>query len=463
MEDYYKILGLEQGASQKDIKKAYFALVRKYSPEEDPEKFREIREAYERLKDQTEGRGPVFARPADPLAARFLNLFLKYWNAHDVQAARDVCEEAWKRFPEEIQFLYHLAVAQRRAGNSGKSVKSCEELVKREPDNKWFWREMALSYEERGYTRKAFLAYEKAYELGCRDNQFVLDFSVSCENYEQYDRGIQVLTELVRKDRRWKREEISEVLDAYSGILSMHSLKGADFSGMLADFNHFIRQYSIYMTENLDLLETLCTHIVLEMELCADPFDVIQEMFSILKKICCSEPEKRWFTQLQRQYQENRIYMDSRMSEIVQRGVQVYFSMEDQPADIRSFAVLDFKLCMIEERPEVLPQLAVVKGEYPEYYDKIRDFAAQLQDGKNLGYLKSSLLKQYVRLARYIEGGTYFEKYPEEKKRAVGTVLYENDGDKPFVRSGKKIGRNAPCPCGSGKKYKHCCMKKENA
>lgn len=25
------------------------------------------------------------------------------------------------------------------------------------------------------------------------------------------------------------------------------------------------------------------------------------------------------------------------------------------------------------------------------------------------------------------------------------------------VRTGKKIGRNDPCPCGSGKKYKHCC------
>jgi hypothetical protein len=24
-----------------------------------------------------------------------------------------------------------------------------------------------------------------------------------------------------------------------------------------------------------------------------------------------------------------------------------------------------------------------------------------------------------------------------------------------------KIGRNSPCPCGSGKKYKHCCEKKE--
>ncbi len=24
-----------------------------------------------------------------------------------------------------------------------------------------------------------------------------------------------------------------------------------------------------------------------------------------------------------------------------------------------------------------------------------------------------------------------------------------------------KIGRNAPCPCGSGKKYKKCCLKKD--
>ena len=29
----------------------------------------------------------------------------------------------------------------------------------------------------------------------------------------------------------------------------------------------------------------------------------------------------------------------------------------------------------------------------------------------------------------------------------------------PFVREGQKIGRNQPCPCGSGKKYKQCCGK----
>ena len=28
-----------------------------------------------------------------------------------------------------------------------------------------------------------------------------------------------------------------------------------------------------------------------------------------------------------------------------------------------------------------------------------------------------------------------------------------------IVRDGKKVGRNDPCPCGSGKKYKKCCGK----
>ena len=31
-----------------------------------------------------------------------------------------------------------------------------------------------------------------------------------------------------------------------------------------------------------------------------------------------------------------------------------------------------------------------------------------------------------------------------------------NDQTQPFVRDGRKVGRNEPCPCGSGKKYKQC-------
>lgn len=30
----------------------------------------------------------------------------------------------------------------------------------------------------------------------------------------------------------------------------------------------------------------------------------------------------------------------------------------------------------------------------------------------------------------------------------------------PIHRESIRIGRNAPCPCGSGKKYKNCCLKR---
>jgi curved DNA-binding protein CbpA len=45
------VLGLARGAGVADIKKAYFALVRLHPPERDPETFKRIRGAYERLRD----------------------------------------------------------------------------------------------------------------------------------------------------------------------------------------------------------------------------------------------------------------------------------------------------------------------------------------------------------------------------------------------------------------------------
>ena len=33
----------------------------------------------------------------------------------------------------------------------------------------------------------------------------------------------------------------------------------------------------------------------------------------------------------------------------------------------------------------------------------------------------------------------------------------KNEGKRQPIKVEKKIGRNEPCPCGSGKKYKNCC------
>ncbi|MGB7342055.1 MAG: J domain-containing protein [Phototrophicaceae bacterium] len=46
----YDILGIEQTASDKDIKKAYFAKVREHPPESDAQQFKRIRAAYDMIR-----------------------------------------------------------------------------------------------------------------------------------------------------------------------------------------------------------------------------------------------------------------------------------------------------------------------------------------------------------------------------------------------------------------------------
>jgi preprotein translocase subunit SecA len=49
-----------------------------------------------------------------------------------------------------------------------------------------------------------------------------------------------------------------------------------------------------------------------------------------------------------------------------------------------------------------------------------------------------------------------FEGLPEETAADQPPSTEQEESHQPFVRDGRKIGRNEPCPCGSGKKYKHC-------
>ena len=66
---------------------------------------------------------------------------------------------------------------------------------------------------------------------------------------------------------------------------------------------------------------------------------------------------------------------------------------------------------------------------------------------KNMVAAKADWLYELPQWNEIFDGETKRRLYLEQKKS--GTVIV-----------GKKIGRNDPCPCGSGKKYKYCCMNK---
>jgi hypothetical protein len=49
-------------------------------------------------------------------------------------------------------------------------------------------------------------------------------------------------------------------------------------------------------------------------------------------------------------------------------------------------------------------------------------------------------------------------------KKQIARSLRESDPGVPvsstIARTGVRVGRNEPCPCGSGRKFKQCCMRK---
>jgi preprotein translocase subunit SecA len=47
-------------------------------------------------------------------------------------------------------------------------------------------------------------------------------------------------------------------------------------------------------------------------------------------------------------------------------------------------------------------------------------------------------------------------KHEEMASALAGEEVAAEAPPQPYVRKEKKLGRNEPCWCGSGKKYKHC-------
>ena len=72
--------------------------------------------------------------------------------------------------------------------------------------------------------------------------------------------------------------------------------------------------------------------------------------------------------------------------------------------------------------------------------------------------MNESIREETVRIMYHVQNPEKMER--KQVAKEVKTVNPDSGVQEPIRRTEKKIGRNDPCPCGSGKKYKHCCGKK---
>ena len=92
-----------------------------------------------------------------------------------------------------------------------------------------------------------------------------------------------------------------------------------------------------------------------------------------------------------------------------------------------------------------------VRGGYPEFIDYLFDFEDNLDDFDVITNVEDSMSWWYC------FKNAQKEKIAEEKISKAFEEFIQ-DEIKEHVVDYSKIGRNDPCPCGSGKKFKKCCL-----
>ena len=103
--------------------------------------------------------------------------------------------------------------------------------------------------------------------------------------------------------------------------------------------------------------------------------------------------------------------------------------------------------CTIMEQrfPEYDEWLAAEKSEKEEHWKKVKELEGD--PGKLLMFALEKLAGK---------------KAADMPKAKPSGPLLPRQSLAPMSESKQRVGRNAPCPCGSGKKFKNCCMKKQS-
>ena len=118
-------------------------------------------------------------------------------------------------------------------------------------------------------------------------------------------------------------------------------------------------------------------------------------------------------------------------------------------------ACADVVLACIEQKNRTARPKVILDGIFVDYKTKKWDFTETITRGSlEKEAFRTALLRQYPDLykrlrARHKRLKSLYQRF----KESAGAAKL------PQVTAAPAVSRNAPCPCGSGKKYKRCCGK----
>ena len=471
--EMYRLLELKEGAGPAEVKKAYFRLIRKFPPEKDPEAFQQLRKAYEALKDgppKDQKNKPDWVTWKSPIVGYMLELADQYEEREEYDKACDLMADTLKIEPDNV--LLHLLMAryQMYGGHPQLAAKDAEYVTKHLPDNREGWMLMANGYQNRGWYKKAYPAFEKAYELGCRDTAFLLE---RITNLAQNGR-LEEANDLYRQ-----YTETTPCNDSTREYLMEAYYRWAEIIPSSTDsIEVFLRRFEQLMQKAGQKTDPCFSLSVLN-QLIAERTDVIRE----------KENRQRLRETAQRLTERDLIPKEISaecIGAITLLGIQKHPAilqpawgdlykiitpvLEDDPG-LRQFVETDAMLCLITNAEQTKKEIPLIREEFPDLAEKYASFLEAVEKDETEALLRK-LQWQFNRLSDKYTGSRYeammgAPKANREQRRWSRQEAQDDlfdfpdeEIDEPYIREKEKVGRNDPCPCGSGKKFKKCCMGK---
>lgn len=473
MENYYELLGIDPKSNANEIKRAYFKKIRKYSPEKDENNFKRVREAYEVLSD------PQTKKEYDEIITLSPLLRDNFLTAKE-EMEQGFLSNAIARLKEILKYQetdlvkVTLADAYLLNKNTGNAVKLYEELASKHPTQNVYKSKLGSAYVMRGWHKKAMPILKEALENDQEDVGNWLALSEAYMEARELEKSIEVLDLALQKNFALE-------------------LQCMCFFSKLQKQMMMWNEYGVEIEEQITVaneVKQFATKVKAE----TSKEDEIREMLAgILMKLCQMALYEEYFevAEVCLNRVQTLIYVDSEMKQMI-KTVEAELNIRKELETLYDDDMFDedfinmITFCIIQEQilgiskaeyefgrsmsqvelaqnyKKYVAQIKNLKEKHPKLYDKGKDFFERLEvpserkkmikAQKKSGMMEKGFIEGLLNTLGMCDEFDDFDPFEDfdEFEEDFNTLKQEP------VRK-QKIGRNEPCPCGSGKKYKQCC------
>lgn len=466
MESYYKLLGIEPDADERQLKAGYFRTIRRYSPEEDPEMFKRVRQAYELLQNPRKRKEYDVTLTLEPIFQNAYRRVLELMKEGEYEEAIQCCKEVLSTVNLEL-FQLLLAKLYILNENAGKAVKRLEELAEGKPEDRRYRKLLAWSYLKRGWKKKALSLCMKLEASGCCDWDFRLLHGAVLSQLEGSEETCGMLWRMFEDssfsleaaDMDMVREAWGIICDSAEDFPPEY---GKELIQILVRFEGESEDFPEDMVEILQysLLGFFASPTRKYLSFAVVQLGLLAERLKDYRdRGYCSERDSWMLSAVEEKLESIRLNRDGRLQkDILQNSDCIYmYGMasgleqrkgnetwgEDYLTPELKVSFLCAQMDFIKALPGVKKSFEIIKNEYPVYAEALGGFLDEILTCSSRAFLLNKYEKRIKRIMEDIE--------------PFWGEMEDYSSEEPYRRTSPKIGRNAPCPCGSGKKYKNCC------